>query len=415
MHSIVVATADDDLRLRIVEQLAADGSAATWCANWADTLARTAQDGVRLVLVDGELPGASGALLEAVARSVPHAPDVRVIRGELLPLASVRSPAQLRRLTTQSVRPLFSARERRLADLVGIGSEPLLLLQQLARGPLPVRFQGERGTGKEWVARIVHRMAGDAERPFVVVHPEDPPVVRDSAPGTLYLESLDAYATETVLDTLALAQSTGWRVMAGSRHGPSPRREGMGWTHVHLRPLRERPKDIRPLTRLYLEDYRTRLGLPSRRVHPRLWELIERHPWPGNHRELETFVVQLATSARGATLSPESVPRRVIGLLDPGEQDRGERRAFEDLVESRLQPVVARHEPAPGAPSLYEIVIDATERALLRAVLVRTGGNQKAAALLLGIARNTLRERVSRLDPMGEQGHSGRNIEEDGP
>lgn len=399
MDRIVVATADDDLRARLLEQLAEDGRVAACCTTWADTLARATAEPTRLLLIDGEMPGASGTLLDALRRAVPNAPDMRVVRGECAPLEGLKSHGQLRKLASEVVRPL-SDRELRLLGLVGLGPEPMAVLKSLAASPLPVRIEGERGTGKQWIGRLVHRLAHE-HRPFVVIRPGDEPTVRDSGPGTVYVENLEDHAPEVGLALLSLAGATGWRVIAGSRRGSESARAS-GWTQLHLRPLRERPKDVRPLVRHYLDDYRRRLGLPSRRVQAKLWERIERYPWPGNHRELETFVVQAATSGRGASLSVETLPRRVLDLLDADERERGERRAFEELVEARLRPVVDRYEPAPDAPSLYRLVIDATERALLRAALTRTAGNQKAAAELLGIARNTLRERIARLDPLDE-------------
>jgi DNA-binding NtrC family response regulator len=399
MHSIVVATADEDLRAEVVERLAAEGRTAISCATWADTLARTAHEATKLVLVDGELPNASGALLDAVRRSVPHTPQVRVLRGALPPLEALPSPVHLVRLVHE-MGQLLTEREAKLLPLVGIGPEPFALLQRLAASPLPVRYQGERGTGKQWLARLVHRLAG-AEGPFVVLRSGETPLLREGPSGTVYVEDVEHHGVENVLATFALAEATGWRVAAGSRVPPDPQREGMGWTNVVLKPLRERPKDIRPVARLYLDDWRKRLGLPSRRVTAGLWQRIETYAWPGNHRELETFVVQAATSARGATLSEETVPRRVLQLLVPGDRDREDRKAFEELVEARLRPVVARHTAMEGA-GLHQMVIDATERALLRLALIRTAGNQKAAAELLGIARNTLRERVLRLDPFDE-------------
>lgn len=402
MNAIVVATADEDLRRETLAALAAEGRAAATCAAWSDAVSLAAHATTKLVLVDGELPGASGPLLVALAQSLPHRPLLRVLRGELPPIEPLVSTGQLARFAGELSEPVLTRDEQRLVELLGIGPDPLVLLQQLARSPMPVRVQGERGTGKRLIAQLVHRLADD-RRPFVVRQPTDEPAVRSGEPGTLYLENLEQHPPEAVLNTLALAEATGWRVMAGSRDAPSPRREGMAWTHVHVRPLRERPQDVRPLFRAYLDRYRQRLGLPTRRVGARLWDLVERYPWPGNHRELETFVVQAATSARGSTISVETLPKRVLAMLDASERDRGERRAFEELVEARLRPVVQHYAPSTAGPTLYGLVIDATERALLRVALGHVAGNQKKAAELLGIARNTLRERVARLDPFNEE------------
>ena len=64
---------------------------------------------------------------------------------------------------------------------------------------------------------------------------------------------------------------------------------------------------------------------------------------------------------------------------------------------------MAQYTPGPGV-TLYGLVLEAAERALLRLALTRTGGNRKATAVLLGVARNTLasRSRALGLESAGE-------------
>ena len=62
---------------------------------------------------------------------------------------------------------------------------------------------------------------------------------------------------------------------------------------------------------------------------------------------------------------------------------------FEEVVAARLAPVVQGWREGRGT-GLHGMVVDATERALLRLVLAGTQGNRKAASKLLGVARNTL-------------------------
>ena len=113
-------------------------------------------------------------------------------------------------------------------------------------------------------------------------------------------------------------------------------------------------------------------------------------------------MIQAATSARGPSLSPDHLPRRVLALLDDDQAAFEATNAFETMVEERLRELVSGFQPHPESPHLHRIVIDSTERALFRLVLQRTAGNQKAAAQLLGLARNTLRTRLARLDPEHE-------------
>ncbi len=70
--------------------------------------------------------------------------------------------------------------------------------------------------------------------------------------------------------------------------------------------------------------------------------------------------------------------------------------AFEEVVEGRLRALIQQVDLDSGI-EVRRLAVDATERALYRLALARTGGNQLAAARLLGVARNTLRSRAARL------------------
>ncbi|MBT3217448.1 MAG: sigma 54-interacting transcriptional regulator [Proteobacteria bacterium] len=394
MHPIVLATGDEQLRLNFLGDLARLGHAASCCADWAETLALTAQESTRVLLVDGELPAASGPILASLTTSMPHKPKVRVIRGALPPLPGIGALDELMGSTDPSLTPY----ERKLLPLAGLGPNAFVDLETIARNPLPIRIEGERGTGKEWIAQMIHRLGGGS-RLFKIVRPGDEAKIRGSESGTLYLENVDRHGLDAVLASITLSNATGWRVVAGSRRPHKPSLEGQTWTHLRIRPLRERPKELRPLAKLYLESYRQRLGLPQRRIANRMWTLMESYPWPRNQRELESFVVQAATSARSLYISPDRLPRRVLALLEPEKRAQQSLGALEKVLEERLRPLVSGYEPGKDAPALHRLVVDTTERVLLRVVLSRTGGNQKAAAQLMGIARNTLRSRVAALDP----------------
>lgn len=395
----MLATDDEPLFRAAADPLTAAGFSVRTCVTAADALALLAHAETRLLLLDGRLPDLNGQLFSDVAKALPHEPAVRAVAAKCAPFRVAELGDSLIRLARRQASPTLSAEERELADLMGLGEDTLPLMRGLGQNPLPLRIMGEAGTGKEQVARLVHKLSAP-QAPFVVLRPGEEPELSAANPGTLYLERLPRHTGIIPLLQVALARQ--WRVIGSSRRAHEPEREGLAWTHLHVRPLRERPKDIRPLTRLYLRRYRKRLGLPSRRVANALWRALEAHSWPGNLRELESFVVQAATSARGTALSPASLPRRVMERLTPEGRQSEEQRAFERVVEERLRPVVAQFEAGDG-PTLHRMVVDGTERALFRLALSRTGGNQKAAAELLGLARNTLRAKMQRLDPFEEE------------
>ncbi len=396
---IRVVSEDDAWAAALQGQIARRGLASERARGWAAALVAATDAQVGLLLLDGTLAGADGALLAQVARHASTSAVIRVARGALEPLVALRDAEELHALAAAATPPLIDPTDARQLPLAGLGPDPLGRLQAIARTPTPVVFQGERGTGKQWLARLTHQLSR-VPGPFVVRGAEEDITLHGAEPGTLLIERVDLVSPDELAELIRLSRATGWKLLGSTRDAPAAR--FAEWAHVPLRPLRERPRDIRPLARLYLDQWSTRLGLPARRVHHTLWALIERHPWPGNHRELETFIVQAATSTRGPMISRGSLPHQVLARLDPVAREAREVRAFEEMVEERLKDLVGRYAPDPDSPSLYRLAVDATERALFRLALQQTGGSQKAAARLLGVARNTLRSRLHALDPSEE-------------
>ncbi len=392
MHPLLIATDDPALAADLRGRLAEAGHPTALCRSWPETLAHLGLPETRLVLVDAALPGASGPLLEAVAQAASAGPTVEVVGGDLPPLPRTEDVVQA---AERALAVRLAPEERALLPYWGLGRDPVARLREAARNPTPLHVEGERGTGKEWVARLVHRLAGSAG-PFVVGVPGEEVSLRGATPGTLFLERIEEVAAPQVEERVAFAEATGWRVIGSSRRPPGE--GGVPWASVRLAPLRERVGDIQPLARHYLDLWSDRLDVPRRRIHHGLWRLIERHAWPGNQRELETFVVQAATSARGAMISVGGLSPSVLARLEPSAPGRFETRAYEQVVEDRLRSLVTHHTPGADGPRLHREIVGATERVLFRLALERTDGNQKAAAALLGVARNTLRSRLDRLE-----------------
>ncbi|MCB9760695.1 MAG: sigma 54-interacting transcriptional regulator [Alphaproteobacteria bacterium] len=393
MPRILVATLDDTLREQVGEPLIRGGYPVHWASSWEGFLRGVVNARGGLALVDAALPGFDAELLARLLESLGTPPHTRVLSGRAAPLPSV-APRAVGILARKHALASMDAQERRELRLLGLGPDALTQLSALADAPLPVVLEGERGTGKKRVARWLHGLAG-RPGPFVEID-GDREALPDGPPGTWYLSGLEARSVDAFDALAGAAASRGWRLVAGSRRKLPP--SAGRWSALHLRPLRERPDELRKLTRLYLDRHRRQLGLPRRRMDRALWALVRGYRWPGNVRELEGFIVQALTSCTGPVLRARELPPRIRSLLEPGpgaalmEHSEG----FEEMAEARLHPLVDAVDPDAGI-ELHRLVIDSTERALLRLVLARTGGNQKAAADLLGVARNTLRTKAIHL------------------
>lgn len=397
MARVLLATHDDALRARVLEPLTRAGTPVASMHDWSSLLRAVVQEQAGLVLVDGSLPDLNAELLRELANATDPSPSLRVLGEPAPPLVRV-SLASVPALTRRKIQPVMSPDERKELRLLGLGREAPELLSRVAASGNAVILEGERGTGKKRIARLLHRLS-DLPGPFLEVDGERLPSL-GAEPGTLYVRAPSSRISEQ-LKTLQRQVGRGgeggsWRLVAPSRKRVAG--AAHGWHMLRLKPLRERPQELRPLTQLYLDRHARRLGLPRRRLDRALWAMLRKHRWPENALELEGFVVQLLTTQTDAVIRASGLHRELDEQLTPGPPDDigDEARGFEQVVEQRLRSLVDAVDEDTGV-ALHGLVIDATERALLRLVLARTGGNQKAAAELLGVARNTLRAKALKL------------------
>ena len=360
-------------------------------ADWESLCRAMCGVDTRLVLVDSQLPNLNPVILDALARSLSHAPRVRVLGSAMPPLTRIPATekAALREALRLPGKGSLTESDRRDVQWMGLGREPLDLLARLAASPLPLCVHGERGTGKERVARWVHQLS----RPYAnfVVVPSGQRWERTPGRGTLFIESAEKRETGEIRAVAREAMALGWRVALGTRGAEAP--SGVDWVRVMLPPLRAHVADVKPLAMAYLERHSQRMGQPLLTFDRALWTLLGGWRWPGNLRELEMFVVHALSQATTRVVRGAHLPLSVSRLLRP-EQDAVAQdiAGFEDAAEERLREVVGQYTPGPGT-TLHGLVMDSAERALLRLALGRTGGNRKASAALLGIARNTLASR----------------------
>lgn len=387
---IILAAVRDDLRATCLSALHAEGWSARAAADMAGLAAQVLDPAATLVLVDPELPALDPELLARLAALAPHRPVVRVL-GEgrpPLPRVPVTPPALLRLARRYAGVTVPAADARRVLRWMGLGDRPLGVLASLAESPLPVLFVGERGTGKERLAHLTHTLSG---RPGALQAVEpDQPVPRGR--GSVYLVNADR--RPALREDVRALRADGAGIFAGAREGRPP--GGVEWRELRVPPLRERADDLRGLAQHYLDEATRRMGLPHRTFDRPLWSAIAAWRWPRNHRELEEFVVAaLAAVDRPVIRARELPPGVAARLVQRDEGLEHQLESFEAVAEARLAPVVKAYAPG-GEETLWELVTGATTRVLLRLALERTGGNRKAAAALLGVARNTFAAALER-------------------
>jgi two-component system nitrogen regulation response regulator GlnG len=303
---------------------------------------------------------------------------------------------------------------------------------RVADQSFPVLITGESGTGKELVARAVYQHSPRAKAPFLALNCAAIPEnlleselfghekgaftsadrrrigkFEQCNGGTIFLDEIGDMPLSLQAKVLRLVQEQAFERVGGNetirtdvRLIAATHRDLKAWSAegkfradlyyrlsvftIPLPPLRERGDDLPLLVRHYVRRFSRELGREVRQVAPEALERLRRYSWPGNIRELQSVLKQALLQASGAVLLPAFLPESLGG---PGEVARTPRTGEEPGGET----FVIRQRLASDVRDLYAETHRQLDRLLLARVLEFTRGNQQQAALLLGIARQTLR------------------------
>ncbi len=141
---------------------------------------------------------------------------------------------------------------------------------------------------------------------------------------------------------------------------------------VGIPPLRERPGDIRHLVNVFIETFNEELGLSCKPASDGLLELLQSYPWPGNVRELRNMIRRLMILEEPEEITLEILPEHVREGVNP-------RNALANDVNRIGREILP---------------LAAVERIQLLYTLGQVGQNKSKAARILGISRQTLREKL---------------------
>lgn len=257
----------------------------------------------------------------------------------------------------------------------------------------PVLIQGEAGTEKLALARLLHGAGAAGERPFVVVNTargEGPDGAEQRLPsgrgGTLFLPEVSSLDAGWQMDLVKLLSELGEgcdeldpRIVAGLSQPPAPSWEGgvlcrlftsLGSDAVRLPPLRERGRDVVLLAEHFAEQVRLERGDASLRISGAALEALSAYGWPGNVDELRSAVQHAASLCSDSSIQVCDLPPCIaLGASGPPDES-GTRLQVQSLQDMEL--------------SYISRVLDAV------------GGNKASAARLLGVDRTTLYRKLQR-------------------
>jgi DNA-binding NtrC family response regulator len=317
------------------------------------------------------------------------------------------------------------------SPLVGTSAAMIRLKEQITRLapiPSPVLILGESGSGKELVARLLHRQSGRADFRFVAVNcaalPENlteselfghergaftgadrtrQGAFERATKGTLFLDEvgeLAATAQGKLLRILEEGSVTrlggtrpikiGTRVVAATNRDLESevtqgrfRQDLLFRLNVHailVPPLRERLSDVPSLVAHFLGEICSRLGVRPKSAAPETLALLQQYDWSRNNvRELKNVVERLVIAAQGDTIEPDLVPLEMRSEMPgPAVGDRPG-----SLPETAGMAALGSPLSRPG--TLKELKA-AAEKQIILAALERSGWHITRTAGELGLA-----------------------------
>jgi DNA-binding NtrC family response regulator len=411
-----------------------------------DALARFASFQPDTLIADVELPGMNGLdLLGHLGNELTDVPAI-IITGkgsEERAVAAIEAGAfwyiekplkgpVLRALLDRALSKARDARQLvvlqrqlreagRLGDLVGASrpmQEVMRIVEMAAPSSASVLITGETGSGKEIVARTVHKLSPRAGGPFVAINCSAiPESLMESEifghergaftgaaerrigcfeladGGTLLLDEIGEMPaptqakllrvledrkvrrlgskTETPVDVRVLAATNKDPEQAvGSGHLRQDLYFRLNVFHINLPPLREHKEDIPLLTEHILRDINVKHSKSVKGVGAEVMDIFMSHTWPGNIRELRNVLERSAIMCERDLITRACLP---------GEFGKSQAKSPSDLGAIKF-PVGT--------------TVDAMERELILQTLAATGNNKTRAAELLGISLKTLHNKL---------------------
>lgn len=300
-------------------------------------------------------------------------------------------------------------------------------IEELAQNPkTTILLQGETGTGKEFIARVLHHNGPRQQGPFVGVNctaiPQEffesevfghergaftgavqrkPGLCEQAEGGTLFLDEIGDLNSAMQAKLLRVLQERSFRRLGGKediavdfRLIAATNRElrkevaqghfredlffRLNVVTLELPPLRNRGEDIEPLALRFLYQHSKEIGKSISGIDEEALRLLQRYSYPGNIRELENVIERAAIFCRTPTLSSGDLPRELheeTPLVTTGS--------------ARGDDQIVRVEMALGKQTLADI-----ESAIIDEVMHLSDGNKTLAAKKLGLTRFALDRRL---------------------
>jgi len=444
--SILIVEDEPKMRRLLELQLAEEGFQARIAADAETGLQMLGKESFDVVVTDLKLPGMSGLeFLQAVKRVNADLPVVLMTAFGTVESAVdamkagasdyVLKPFSLAELVLVIRKELASHQLRQenrdLREALGRRYEyknivaksdkmqaVLALVERVAPTNSTVLIGGESGVGKDLVARAIHEHSQRANGPFVKINstaiPETlleselfgyekgafsgattskPGKFEVANNGTLFLDEIGDVPAAIQVKLLRVLQDREFERLGGTRTLKVDVRlvaatnrdlraaleEGtfredlyyrLNVVAIDIPPLREHREDIPALAQFFLEKFARESGKPVHNITPAAMKMLMDFHWPGNVRELQNVIERAITLSASSTL---------------------------DVADIHIDNARRAHIESGSAVLPEGMSMEQWEEELLREALKRANGNKSQAARALGLSRNALRYRLSKM------------------
>ena len=442
-YEILLADDDDSVRLVLSKALSRAGHQVKATDN-AQTLLKWAKNGQGdIVLTDVMMGGREiFETLPDITAARPKMPII-IISGNNTVNTALKSgqhkvfeyvpkPFDLDDVTHAVRRAAISVNPRSQKPLPQVTKLPMIgrsaimqpifrAVSRFAAGNLPVLIQGAVGTGKDLVAQLLHDGGPRADKPFLRLAEFDniSLTLQKVNGGDIYIDEiaeLSMFQQERLMALMTETQSIPAparpRILSATRKDLRLLAEQGSFrddllfrinvAEIRIPNLSERDRDTYELAQAFLTKA---TPSQSRRFESEALDILHRHNWTGNVRELENIVRRLAVLYSDEVITADMVLQEFSKDIRPANLQNTEETEMGKQIEMACRSLLgqdittfAQDDTVQDSDSFYQKALSWVERPLIIEALRLTGGNRAKAAEKLGIHRNTLRTRLKSLN-----------------